>query len=164
MGVGVALSPLDMAAPHVQRRLGCPSRGTGRPLCLSLGISHARQRLPCSMCRGKSGRSRGRRAPGAAGSWLECGPAIKRGLSRCLVANEVWAGSRRSTSASISAAAKIWPWLQQKGWGKGVVGSRAPQPAAALGQWRLIAQKIHIPGFVLQICGSLCASAFNPRI
>lgn len=51
------------------------------------------------------------------------------------MANEVWAGSRRSTSTSISAAAKIQPWRDgEKGWW-------AAEPAAALGQWHLIAPK-----------------------
>lgn len=49
------------------------------------------------------------------------------------MANEVWAGSRLSTSTSISAAAKMWPWLWQKGWGKGVVGSRAPPASSRFG-------------------------------
>lgn len=49
------------------------------------------------------------------------------------MANEVWAGSRLSTSTSISAAAKIWPWLWQKGWGKRGGGQQNPPASSCFG-------------------------------
>lgn len=121
LSLGWALSPLDVAVPHIQRGLGCPSAFPGHPPCLPWGSA-----MPgtSSLAPWEVGKELGLTlAPG----W-SVGQQLRRAEP---VANEVWAGSRWSTSTSISAAAKIQPCLGRR---DGEKGWWVAEPAAALGQ------------------------------